>query len=86
MVWEAYQSVDIPLIGIGGIMNGEDAIEFMLAGATAVAVGTGNFVSPDATVNVLEGIRSYLQKRNIFDIRELIGGLHGSQSHYHTHH
>ncbi len=86
MVWEAYQAVDIPLIGIGGIMNAEDAIEFMLAGATAVAVGTGNFVSPDATVNVLKGIRSYLQKRNISDIRELIGGLHGSQSHYHTHH
>jgi dihydroorotate dehydrogenase (NAD+) catalytic subunit len=86
MVWEAHQAVDVPLIGIGGIMNAEDAIEFMLAGATAVAVGTGNFVSPDATMNILQGIRSYLQKRNVFDIRELIGGLHGSQSHYHTHH
>ena len=67
-------------------MNADDAVEFMLAGATAVAIGTGNFVRPDATMKILGGIRSYLQKRNISDIRELIGGMHGTKPNNHSHH
>lgn len=80
MVWEAYNAVKIPIIGIGGIMNAEDAIEFMLAGATAVAVGTANFVNPEATVNIISGFETYLKKKGILDIKKLIGGLNATQS------
>jgi dihydroorotate dehydrogenase (NAD+) catalytic subunit len=80
MVWEASQVVKIPVIGIGGIMNAEDAIEFILAGATAVAVGTANFVNPEATINIIKGIETYLQKRSILNIRQLIGGMNATQS------
>ncbi|MEW6676034.1 MAG: dihydroorotate dehydrogenase [Nitrospirota bacterium] len=75
MVWETYNAVKIPIIGMGGIMNAEDAIEFMLAGATAVAVGTANFVNPKVTIEVIEGIEAYLRKRGINNLKELIGGL-----------
>jgi dihydroorotate dehydrogenase (NAD+) catalytic subunit len=81
MVWEASQVVKIPIIGIGGIMNAEDAIEFILAGATAIEVGTANFVNPEATINIIKGIETYLQKRGILDIRQLIGGLNATESH-----
>jgi len=75
MVYETHKAVSIPLLGMGGIMTGEDGIEFMLAGATAVAVGTGNFVSPRATLEVLDGMRQYCEAYGVKDINELIGGL-----------
>jgi len=75
MVWEASRSVGIPVIGMGGIMNYEDAIEFMLAGATAVAVGTGNFVDPLCTIRIIDGIAAFMDQENISDIKEIIGGI-----------
>jgi dihydroorotate dehydrogenase (NAD+) catalytic subunit len=76
MVWEASQAVTIPVIGIGGIMNEQDAIEFFLAGATAVQVGTANFVNPKATSDIVNGLEEYLKRKEIYDIKEVIGGLH----------
>lgn len=75
MVWETHQAVSIPLLGMGGITSGLDAIEFMLAGATAVAVGTANFINPHATIDVIEGITSYCEEQGVEDINELIGAL-----------
>ena len=75
MVWECYKKIDIPIIGMGGIVTGEDAVEFMLAGASAVAVGTGNFINPFATVNVISGIKQYMKKNNMRSSKELTGGL-----------
>jgi len=75
MVWETYKAVKIPIIGMGGIMSAGDAIEFLLAGARAVAVGTANFVNPSVTVEVIEGIGKYMEGNAIEDISELIGGL-----------
>ena len=80
MVWEASRAVTIPIIGIGGISDHKDAIEFMLAGATAIQIGTGNFVNPRATVNVIEGIGEYLRRKNIPTVRDIIRGLHGTSS------
>jgi dihydroorotate dehydrogenase (NAD+) catalytic subunit len=73
LVWEAAQAVKIPIIGMGGIQSAADAIEFILAGATAVAVGTANFYEPQTALNVIAGIRDYLQRRGIQDVRELVG-------------
>ena len=75
MVWKAYKKVKIPLIGIGGIMNWRDAIEFILCGSTAVAIGTANFVNPNAAAEVVKGIKDYLREKKIDDIHKLIGGL-----------
>lgn len=75
MVWEVFRAVGIPIIGLGGIMDGEDAIEYMLAGATAVAVGTANFVSPAATMDILSGIKDYMTTYGIKDISSIKGGL-----------
>ena len=75
MVWEVYNSVKIPVIGIGGIMNATDAIEFMLAGATAVQIGTANFIDPRVTVKVLNGIEDYLVEKDITDVNNLVGAL-----------
>lgn len=75
MVWEVFNSVKIPVIGIGGIMNATDAIEFMLAGASAVQIGTANFIDPRVTLKVLNGIEDYLVKRGITDVNELVGAL-----------
>ena len=75
MVWEAYNAVKIPIIGMGGIMSAEDAIEFMLAGATAVAVGTANFVNPETTIIITKGIEKYLEKKGMSSVKEIIGGL-----------
>ena len=72
-VYQAARCVKIPIIGMGGIMTGEDAIEFMMAGATAVAVGTANFANPRATLDVLEGIEDFMSKNNIKDINDIIG-------------
>jgi dihydroorotate dehydrogenase (NAD+) catalytic subunit len=74
-VYEIRQAVKIPIIGIGGITTGNDAIEFLLAGATAVQVGTANFINPASAVDVAEGIRSYCENNNIPDVRHLIGGM-----------
>lgn len=72
MVYEASHAVSIPVIGMGGISTGEDAIEFILAGATMVAVGAANFTNPTATMDVLEGIEAYMKRYNVSDINELI--------------
>jgi len=74
-VYQAHKAVKIPIIGMGGIMNGDDAIEFILAGATAIAVGTANFTNPHATINVLDGITAYMEKYGVTDINHLIGGV-----------
>lgn len=75
MVWEAARAVRVPVIGIGGIMDAMDALEFLIAGASAVQVGTANLVNPRATVEIVEGIRSYLAENNIPDISDIIGSL-----------
>jgi dihydroorotate dehydrogenase (NAD+) catalytic subunit len=80
MVWDANKGISIPIIGIGGIMTAEDTIEFMLAGATAVAVGTANFINPTITIDIVNGIKKYLKKKRISDIKELIGGARGIRS------
>ena len=75
MVWQCAKAVDVPILGMGGISNGTDAVEFMLAGATAVAVGTANFVNPEATVDVIDGIAAYCEEQGVSDVNELIGAL-----------
>lgn len=75
MVYQVANAVKLPIIGMGGIMDAEDAIEFILAGATAVSVGTANFVDPMATIKVAEGIEAYMEKYQVEDIRELIGAV-----------
>lgn len=73
MVWQAANAVKIPVIGIGGIMNASDAIEFILAGASAIQVGTASFIDPAASVRILEGIQQYLEEKGFTDIREITG-------------
>lgn len=75
MVWEVSRAVDLPILGMGGISNGTDAVEFMLAGATAVAVGAANFVNPCATIDVIDGIAEYCEAQGVADVNELIGAL-----------
>lgn len=75
MVWQVAQAVRIPVIGLGGITTATDAVEFLLAGATAVEVGTANFVDPTTSVKVVDGIADYLQRHNMKSVNELIGGL-----------
>ena len=75
MVYECAQAVKIPIIGMGGIMCAEDALEFILAGATMVAVGAANFTNPFATIEVIEGIERYMKEQNVADISELIGAV-----------
>lgn len=75
MVWQVVQSVNIPVIGIGGILTTEDALEFLIAGAVAVQVGTANFINPRATMDIIDGIEAFLIKKNIPSIHELIGTL-----------
>ncbi|MCC5909567.1 MAG: dihydroorotate dehydrogenase [Clostridiaceae bacterium] len=77
MVHQVAEAVDVPIIGMGGIMTGEDAIEFILAGATGVAVGTANFADPTATIKVIEGIENYLLEYGFENIEELRGNLLG---------
>lgn len=76
MVYETAQTVKIPIIGMGGIRNADDAIEFILAGATAVSVGTANFHDPKTTEKIVAGIEAYMEKYDVQDIRELIGAVH----------
>ena len=75
MVYQVAQAVKVPIIGMGGIMNAEDALEFILAGATAVSVGTANFVNPYATVEVAKGIEAYMRRYGVEDINDLIGAV-----------
>jgi dihydroorotate dehydrogenase (NAD+) catalytic subunit len=75
LVWEAAQAVRIPIIGMGGIQNAADAIEFMLAGASAVAVGTASFYEPQTALQVIGGFREFMQRKKIADVRELVGGV-----------
>ncbi len=75
LIWEVYKTVSIPIVGMGGIMNATDAVEFFIAGASAVAVGTANFVNPKASIEVVKGIQTYLEKANMSSIKTLIGSL-----------
>ncbi len=75
MTWQVRRAVTIPIVGMGGIMTARDAIEFILAGATAVQVGTANFVNPRAAVDVAEGLALWLKERNVASVRELVGAL-----------
>ncbi len=73
MVYQVAQAVNIPILGMGGIVNGEDAIEFMLAGASAVSIGAGNFINPYTSISTIVGIEDYMKKQGIEDIKEIIG-------------
>jgi dihydroorotate dehydrogenase (NAD+) catalytic subunit len=75
MVWQVVRAVKVPVIGVGGIMNAQDALEFLIVGATAVQVGTANLINPSATQEIIVGIREYLVEKNIPDINGLIGVL-----------
>lgn len=75
MVWQVAQAVKVPVIGIGGITTAEDAIEFLLAGASAIQIGTANFVNPQATEDILKGLKEYLCKNKIESVQDLIGSL-----------
>ena len=73
MVYQVAQAVNIPVLGMGGIVNGEDALEFMLAGATAISIGAGNFINPYTSVKTVEEIENYMKKHNIEDINSIVG-------------
>jgi len=75
LIWEAAQAVKIPIIGMGGIQNADDAIEFLMAGATAVAVGTANFYEPQTPLQVIAGIREFMERKKISDVREITGSV-----------
>ena len=75
MVWQVAKAVKIPVIGLGGIMDGRDAIEFMLAGATAVEIGTANFIDPAVTMKVIDYMEDYCARHGINDINEIIGEI-----------
>ena len=75
MVWQVARAVRLPIIGMGGIVTAEDALEFLIAGATAVAVGTANFIDPEAPVKIIEGLEQYCTANGIPDVRQLIGSL-----------
>lgn len=75
MVWQCSKAVSAPILGMGGVTTGIDAVEFMLAGATAVAVGTANFMNPQATVDVIDGIIDYCEEQGVNDVNDLIGAL-----------
>lgn len=75
MVWQVAKAVDIPVIGLGGIANGRDAMEFILAGATAIQVGTANFIDPAVTIKIIDYINDYCHRHGVNDIRDLIGAI-----------
>jgi dihydroorotate dehydrogenase (NAD+) catalytic subunit len=79
LVWEAAQAVKIPIIGMGGIQNAADAIEFMMAGATAVAVGTANFYEPQTALQVIAGLRDFMRQCGISAVRELTGSVQATK-------
>ncbi len=73
MVWQVAKAVRIPIIGLGGIMNAGDAIEFLMAGATAIEIGTANFIDPTVTVKVVDGINAWLDRHGVNDVNDIIG-------------
>ena len=75
MVWQVSKAVNIPIIGMGGIMNATDAIEFMLAGASAIQVGTANFIDPTVTMKIVDGIEDYMRRHGVSDVNDLIGAM-----------
>ena len=75
MVWQVARAVKIPIVGLGGIMNATDAIEFLMAGATAIEIGTANFIDPTVTIKVIDGINDWLDRHGIKDVNEIIGTL-----------
>ena len=75
MVWQVAQAVNIPVVGLGGIMNAKDAIEFILAGATAIQIGTANFIDPQVSVKIVKGIKEYMIRHQVSDINDLIGAI-----------
>jgi dihydroorotate dehydrogenase (NAD+) catalytic subunit len=75
MVWQVACALDIPIIGMGGIMTAEDAIEFLIAGATCVAVGTGNFIDPTTTMKVIDGIDEWCRSHGVEQVTDLVGSL-----------
>lgn len=75
MVWQVAKAVSVPVVGLGGIMNADDAIAFLLAGATAIEIGTANFIDPAVTVKVAEGINAYLDRHGYSSVKEIIGAL-----------
>ena len=81
MVWQVVQATNIPVVGIGGIMTAEDALEFIVAGATAVQIGTANFINPQVTTDIVDGIEAYLAQKNIGGITDLIGTLETASPH-----
>ncbi|MBR0201578.1 MAG: dihydroorotate dehydrogenase [Bacteroidaceae bacterium] len=76
MVWQVFEAVQIPIVGLGGIMNATDAVEFLLAGARAVEIGTANFIDPAVTVKVVDGINEYLDRHNCASVEDIIGAAH----------
>ncbi len=75
MVWDVFKAVKVPVIGLGGIMNATDAIEFILAGSTAIQIGTANYIDPSVSVKVLEGIEDYMFRNGVGSVMELVGAL-----------
>jgi dihydroorotate dehydrogenase (NAD+) catalytic subunit len=75
MVWQVAQKVNIPVVGIGGIMTAEDALEFLIAGASAIQVGTANFINTHATIDIIEGIERFMTERKISKLTDIIGSL-----------
>jgi dihydroorotate dehydrogenase (NAD+) catalytic subunit len=75
MVWQTAQAVKIPVVGVGGIMNASDALEFMMVGATAVQVGTANFIDPDSTIRIIDGMETWLREEGLDDVKKLIKTL-----------
>ena len=75
MVWQTYHAVKIPIIGLGGISNWKDAVEFMLAGASAIQIGTYNFVDPTVSIKVIDGLNDYCDRHGFKSVKELIGAL-----------
>jgi dihydroorotate dehydrogenase (NAD+) catalytic subunit len=78
MVWDVYKAVKVPIIGMGGIMNTSDALEFILAGSTAIQVGTANFIDPAISIKILEGIEEYMDRHGVRAVTELVGALQTS--------
>jgi dihydroorotate dehydrogenase (NAD+) catalytic subunit len=75
MVWQVVQATKIPVVGIGGIISAEDALEFLIAGASAVQIGTANFINPQVTTDIIDGIEMYLAQRKIAGVVDIIGTL-----------
>ena len=75
MVWQVYQAVKIPVFGMGGIMNAADAIEFILAGSSAIQVGTANFIDPQISLKIIKGIEEYMERQGVENVKELVGAL-----------